>query len=109
MHASSPLTEELIAMLGSYPQIHVELGGIQWNYPRAHFYEQLRRIVDAGFGKRVMYGTDAGTWPGVIGRGIDIITEAPFLTEEQKRDILYDNAARFLRLSDAEIASHHGR
>jgi inhibitor of KinA sporulation pathway (predicted exonuclease) len=31
------------------------------------------------------------------------------LTEEQKRDIFYNNAARFLRLSDADIAKHHGR
>ena len=37
-----------------------------------------------------------------------MIEEAPFLSEEQKRDILYDNAARFLRLSDEEIAAHHG-
>jgi predicted TIM-barrel fold metal-dependent hydrolase len=28
-------------------------------------------------------------------------------TEVQKRDILYNNAARFLRLSDEEIAKHH--
>jgi predicted TIM-barrel fold metal-dependent hydrolase len=31
------------------------------------------------------------------------------LTEEQKRDIFYNNAARFLRLSDADIAKHHRR
>jgi hypothetical protein len=37
------------------------------------------------------------------------IEAAPFLSEQQKRDILYNNAARFLRLSDAEIARHHGR
>jgi hypothetical protein len=27
----------------------------------------------------------------------------------QKRDIFYNNAARFLRLSQEEIAKHHGR
>ncbi len=26
---------------------------------------------------------------------------------EQKRDILYNNAARFLKLSDEQIAAHH--
>jgi uncharacterized protein len=35
--------------------------------------------------------------------------EAPFLSREQKRDILYNNAARFLRLSEEEIARHHGK
>jgi len=37
------------------------------------------------------------------------IEEAPFLTLEQKRDIFYNNAARFLRLSPKEIARHHAR
>jgi predicted TIM-barrel fold metal-dependent hydrolase len=30
------------------------------------------------------------------------------LSDEQKRDIFYNNAARFLRLSDKEINSHFG-
>jgi hypothetical protein len=46
-------------------------------------------------------------WPAVIERSIAVIREAPFLSAEQKRDILYNNAARFLRLSDEEIARHH--
>jgi len=35
--------------------------------------------------------------------------EGDGLSEEQRRDILYNNAARLLRLSDAEIRRHHGR
>lgn len=74
-----------------------------------YFYEQLRKFVDGGFGKRVMFGSDQMVWPGVIEPAMAIIEEAPFLSHEQKRDILYNNAARFLRLSDEEIARHHGR
>ena len=37
------------------------------------------------------------------------ILRADFLTEEQKRDIFYNNTARFLRLSQEEIARHHGK
>jgi uncharacterized protein len=40
---------------------------------------------------------------------IEVIEEAPFLTEEQKRDIFYDNAARLLRLSEEGVARHQGR
>ncbi|NNF58523.1 MAG: amidohydrolase, partial [Rhodothermaceae bacterium] len=47
--------------------------------------------------------------PETIDRSIAVIEEAPFLSEDQKRDILYHNAARFLRLSDEEIARHYGR
>ena len=48
-------------------------------------------------------------WPGVIERAIQTIDSAPFLSREQKRDAPYDNAARVLRFSDAEVARHHGR
>jgi predicted TIM-barrel fold metal-dependent hydrolase len=63
--------------------------------------------VDAGFEQRVMFGSDQMVWPGVIERAIAVIEEAPFLNEQQKRDILYNNAARFLRLREEEIAQHH--
>jgi hypothetical protein len=56
-----------------------------------------------------MFGSDQMVWPGVIERSIAVIAEAPFLTAAQKRDILYDNAARFLRLSSDEMARHRAR
>jgi predicted TIM-barrel fold metal-dependent hydrolase len=107
MHYGSPLIDEMISMLGTYPQLYVDIGGVQWAYPREYFYKQLRTLIDAGFGKRVMFGSDQMVWPGVIEPAIAIVEEAPFLSEEQKRDIFYNNAARFLRLSKEEIARHH--
>ena len=68
------------------------------------FYSYLRQIVDAGFGDRIMFGTDQGVWPELIERCIDAINEAPFLTSGQRRDILYNNAARFLRIGKSEVA-----
>lgn len=56
-----------------------------------------------------MFGSDQLVWPGVIERSISIIESAPFRTDAQVRDILYNNAARFLRLAPEEIARHHGR
>ena len=54
-----------------------------------------------------MFGSDQMVWPETIGRSIRVIEEAPFLSDQQKRDILYNNAARFLRLSEEEIERHH--
>jgi hypothetical protein len=56
-----------------------------------------------------MFGSDQMIWPEAVEYGIRIIEEAPFLSERQKRGILYDNAARFLRLSESERARHYGR
>ena len=109
MHYGSPLVDEMIAVLYTHPQVYVDIGGIQWTYPREYFYGQLKRFIDAGFGKRVMFGSDHMVWPELIEASIAIIEEVPFLSQQQKRDILYNNAARFLRLSDEEVARHHGR
>lgn len=109
MHAGYPMLDDLLAVLYAHPQVYVDTGVIVWGQPRPAFYRYLQGVFDAGFGNRVMFGSDQMVWPGVIERGIQIIESAPFLSEQQKRDVLYNNAARFLRFSDAEIARHHGR
>ena len=103
------MLDDLLAVLWTHPHVYVDVGGIVFGLPRAEFYRYLQRIVEAGFSKRVMFGSDQMVWPGVIQRSIQAIESAPFLSETQKRDILYNNAARFLRFSDADIARHHGR
>jgi len=109
MHYGSPFVEEMIALLYSHPQVFVDVAQNDWGFPRAHFYSQLKRLVDAGFGKRILFGSDQMIWPGTIDIAIDTIEQAPFLSAAQKRDILFENAARFLRLSPEEIARMKGR
>jgi len=106
MHAGFPMLDDMLAVLYAHPQVYVDTGVIVFTQPRAAFYRYLQGLVDAGFAKRVMFGSDQMVWPGVIERSIAVINEAPFLTAAQKRDILYDNAARFLRLGSDETARH---
>lgn len=107
MHAGYLMLEDLLALLYAHPQVYVDVGVIVFTQPRAAFYRYLQGIVEAGFENRVMFESDQMVWPGVIERAIAVIKEAPFLSEQQKRDVLYNNAARFLRLSEEEIAQHH--
>jgi len=97
-NAGYPYQGEMIAMMYQYPQLHADVSTISWVIPRTAFYDYLEALVQAGLGKRLMFGSDQMRWPEKIGDGIEAIEQAPFLTEEQKRDILYHNAARFLRL-----------
>ena len=106
MHAGWPMIDDLFALLYAHPQVYVDIGVIVFTSPNFHDY--LRRIVEAGFSKRVMFGTDQMVWPGVIERSIKSIEDASYLSEEQKRDILYNNAARFFRFTPEEISRHHG-
>lgn len=108
MHYGSPLVEEMIGVLYAYPNVYIDVGGNLWPYPREYVYRQLKQFVEAGFGKRILFGSDQMEWPGLIEESIRVIEGAPFLSEEQKRDILYNNAARFFRLGDEEIRRHHG-
>ena len=48
-----------------------------------------------------MFGTDQLVCPKLMSYSISIIQNADYLTPDQKRDVLYNNAARFLRLVTA--------
>jgi hypothetical protein len=96
-------------MLWAHPQLYVDVGVISFAIPRAAFHNYLRAIVEAGFGNRVLFGSDQMVWPEAIEVAIGSIETAAFLSQSQKRDILYNNAARFLRLSEDQIARHHGK
>jgi predicted TIM-barrel fold metal-dependent hydrolase len=105
MHAGWPMLDEMIATLYTHPQLYVDLGVICYMLPKKEFYYYLERLVNAGFGKRILFGSDNMVWPDAIAIGINTINAAPFLTAGQKRDILFNNAARFLRLSEKEMAT----
>lgn len=93
-----PYLDEMIAMMYQYPQLYGDVSTITWIIPRTAFYDYLKRLMEAGLGKRLMFGSDQMRWPEMIGEGIEAIEEADFLTDEQKRDILYNNAVRFLQI-----------
>ena len=94
-----PYLDDMIAMMYQYPQLYGDVSTITWVIPRTAFYDYLKALVRAGLGKRIMFGSDQMRWPEMIEKGIQAIEEADFLTEEQKRDILYNNAARFLQMN----------
>jgi predicted TIM-barrel fold metal-dependent hydrolase len=99
-HAGFPFFEEIVTILYRYPNVYVDVSAINWIIPRPMFHRYLRGLIDAGLSKRIMFGTDQMAWPETIDIAIEAIESAEFLTAEQKRDIFYNNAARFLRLHD---------
>lgn len=100
-----PFLGEMVAIMTQYPNIYGDLSTISWVLPREAFHRYLKALVDAGLGKRLMFGSDQMRWPEAIGWAVDAIEEAPFLSAEQKRDIFYNNAVRFLGF---EPDVHHG-
>ena len=108
MHAGWPYLAETVAMMYIYPKLYADIGVLAWALPTPAFHEALQKLVNAGFGDRLLFGTDQMLWPGALGLAIEKLKAAPFLTDQQRRDILYNNAASFLELNEDQIAKHHG-
>jgi predicted TIM-barrel fold metal-dependent hydrolase len=102
MHAGYPMIDNMLTLLQANSHVYVDVAGLIWSYPIEEVNRYIERLVDAGFEDRVMFGTDQLIWPKLMAYSIGIIQNADYLTPEQKRDILYDNAARFLRLEPVQ-------
>ncbi len=98
MHAGYPMIDEMIALMGAHAYVYVDLAGFIWSYPLEEIHMYLKRLVQAGFGKRILYGTDLMIWPELLETSIGVIENANYLSEDQKRDIFFNNAVRFFKL-----------
>ena len=76
MHGGWPMIDDLLAVLWTHPQVNIDVGAICFALSRKEFHRYLQRVVDAGFGRRVMFGSDQMNWPGVIECGIEAIESA---------------------------------
>jgi hypothetical protein len=98
MHAGYPMIDNMLTLLQASSHVYVDVAGLIWSYPLKEVNRYIERLVDAGFEDRVMFGTDQMAWPRLMAYSISVIQNADYLTPRQKRAILHDNAARFLRL-----------
>ena len=103
MHAGYPMIDNMLALLQASSHVYVDVAGLIWSYPIKEVNRYIERLVDAGFQDRVMFGTDQMMWPKLMTYSISLIQNADYLTTQQKRDILYNNAARFFRLDTAGV------
>lgn len=111
MHAGGWFYERTLQLMQMHPHVYAEVG-VLGHSARHQSTETLARFLERakafGFLDRVMFGSDQMVWPEAIGTSIEAIQSLAFLTAEEKGAILYSNAARFLGLSEEEIARHHG-
>lgn len=103
MHYGFMYSNEALDLMKDYENIYCDISAISLKMPKILWEHNVKRLFEEGFGNRVMYGHD---FTGTIRGNIEVIYSLDWLTEQQKRDIYYNNAARFLKLSDEEIATH---
>ena len=109
MHSGETFYQEALRLMLTYPRVYTDLGVVLWVHESPKYFgeEFLKLAKRFGMIKRVMFGSDQMRWPHAIKDSIEQLNSFKFLTEEDKRDILYNNAARFLELDKATISSHH--
>ena len=100
MHAGWPFLDSTVALLHAYPQVHVDLGAIDWAEPAPGFDRYLEDLMTYGFGKRILFGSDQMVWPDATAQAIARFRAATYLSPEQRRDIFFNNAVRLFGWND---------
>jgi len=103
MHGGWPYIEDVKSLMYMHSNVYVDIAVLNWVLPQQELENYLKALFDAGFGDRIMYGTDQMVWPQIIDDAIASVNAVSFLTKEQKADIFYYNAARFLGLTEEQI------
>lgn len=101
MHAGGEdWPEHGLRLMAYYPQLYTDVGVMLWVEPNTQRFikDFLKNAKHAGYLDRVMFGSDQMIWPDAIERSILFLNNIGFLTKLEKENILYNNAASFLRL-----------
>jgi uncharacterized protein len=106
MHYGGSYSDEAIELMHMYPQIYAEISAVSLFAPKIFWERNVKKLYEEGLGDRLMFASD---YFGTVKENIEIIYSMDWLTEEQKRDIFYNNAARFLELTSEQIQEHHER
>lgn len=102
MHMGFPYGDATVALMNGYPSVYVDIAPFNWAIPAPVFASYLKRLIDYGWERRILYGTDAMTWVDAIGSGRRGLEAVPYLTPEQRRLILRDNAVRLFKIDVPE-------
>ena len=100
MHSGESYYENALRLMAYYPQLYSDLGVLLWVEPMDQRYARLflKAAKESGYLNKVMFGSDQMTWPYAIEKSIRFLNSLSFLTKQDKEDILYNNAVRFLNM-----------
>lgn len=104
MHYPGRYFNECIEVMKKYEQIYCEITAVSMFAPKERWEPKVKKLYEEGLGDRLMFGSD---YVGTIRKNIEIIYNLDWLSDKQKRDIYYNNAAKFLNLTESEIKNHH--
>ena len=98
MHMGWPFADHGLYMLFEYPNVYLETSGVDWLLGPSLFRRILREAVETAGSDHIVFGSDAPVWPQFMTSAVDSIGTADFLTNADKRKILWENAAALLKV-----------
>jgi uncharacterized protein len=100
MHMGWPFFDEALYILGTYPNVYMETSVAIWLLGDQLFNRLLREAVATAGSDKILFGTLQMAWPEVIGRSVTTIREAEYLSIDDKRAILWENAAALFEIEE---------
>ena len=98
-HMSYPFTEQATYMLYAHSNVYMDVAVVNWILGRAGFHRLLKHVVEMVGPDKILFGSDQMNMPQMIPVAVSAIREASFLSEEDKRKILGDNARKLLGIN----------
>ena len=95
-HMSWPFTEQATYMLYAHSNVYMDVAVVNWVIGRAGFHRLLQQVFETVGPDKILFGSDQMDMPEMIPVAVNAVQEASFLSEEDKRKILGDNARRLL-------------
>jgi uncharacterized protein len=100
MHMGWPFSDHALYMLFAYENVYLDTATVNWLLGKKLFNRMLEEAVDTVGSDRILFGSDQMVWPQMITPAIKSIRDAPFLSDQDKRNILGENARRLLKIAD---------
>lgn len=97
-------------MMKQFDNFYVDISPLNWfdDFGQQKVKELISKAIAEGLEHKILYGTDTWDWPDAVSVSIVNLKEADYLTVQQKKKILYWNAAQFLKLTNEEVKKHFG-
>lgn len=97
--------QQAIEVMKTYPNVYADMSILNSVMPAELHAKLLKSFIDSGLEDRIMFGSDNVAVGPIIKR----LESFGFLSDMQRRKILYENAAHFFRLSKKTMAKHHSK
>jgi len=97
-HMGWPYYDHALYMLFTYENLYLDTGIVNWILGKELFNRMLKEAVESVGSDRILFGTDQMVWPQMITPAVESIRDAPFLSDQDKRNILGENARRLLKI-----------